>query len=447
MNKTIKIILGIFAVLILMMGAFAGGFVTRHALAQTSLFPGFADNPHPDISYTLPNDLSAPDTSSGDQTSGTPEDVQTLFAPFWETWHLIHKQYVSQPVDDVKLVEGAINGMLQTLDVGLNYYQNAEELKTSNEFLNGKNYEGIGAYVDTKGEYLTVISPIKGSPAAEAGLRPGDVVIAIDGKDMTGVNPEEARQKVMGPAGTDVTLTIVRKGEEQPIVVTITRAEIVTPLVESEMRPDDIAYVRLNTFGGTADQELRNALEELLAQNPKGLILDLRYNGGGYLDQGIAVASEFLPADISVVFERYSDGTMKENKSTGLGLATDIPMVVLVNEGSASAAEIVAGALQDLDRAKLVGITTYGKGSVQSVNPLSNEGSVAITSAEWLTPNKRLIQGIGLIPDVYIELTQADFEAGLDPQLDAAVETLLAILGNTPIPTSMPIPATATPVP
>jgi carboxyl-terminal processing protease len=122
-------------------------------------------------------------------------------------------------------------------------------------------------------------------------------------------------------------------------------------------------------------------------------------------------------------------------------------MVVLVNEGSASAAEIVAGALQDLDRAKLVGITTYGKGSVQSVNPLSNEGSVAITSAEWLTPNKRLIQGIGLIPDVYIELTQADFDAGLDPQLDAAVETLLAILGNTPIPTSMPIPATATPVP
>jgi carboxyl-terminal processing protease len=278
-------------------------------------------------------------------------------------------------------------------------------------------------------------------------LRPGDVVIAIDGKDMTGVNPEEARQKVMGPAGTDVTLTIVRKGDDQPIEVTITRAEIVTPLVESEMRSDDIAYVRLNTFGGTADQELRNALEELLAQNPKGLILDLRYNGGGYLDQGIAVASEFLPADISVVFERYSDGTMKENKSTGLGLATDIPMVVLVNEGSASAAEIVAGALQDLDRAKLVGITTYGKGSVQSVNPLSNEGSVAITSAEWLTPNKRLIQGIGLIPDVYIELTQADFDAGLDPQLDAAVETLLAILGNTPIPTSMPIPATATPVP
>lgn len=221
MNKTIKIILGIFAVLFLMMGAFAGGFVTRHALAQTSLFPGFADNPHPDVSFTLPN---IPDTPSNEQTSETPQDLKTLFVPFWETWHLIHKQYVSQPVDDVKLVEGAINGMLRTLDVGLNYYQNAEELKISDEFLNGKNYEGIGAYVDLKGEYLTVISPIKSSPAAQAGVRPGDMVIAIDGESMTGVDPEEARQKVMGPAGTDVTLTIVRKGQDQPIEVTITRA-------------------------------------------------------------------------------------------------------------------------------------------------------------------------------------------------------------------------------
>lgn len=444
MNKTVKIIFGIFAAFILLMGAFAGGFLTRHALAQTAMFPGFSNNPHPDISFALP---PTPVPPTSEQTNSTPEDLQTVFAPFWETWNLIHEQYVAQPVDDIKLVEGAINGMLQTLDVGLNYYQNAEELKITDEYLNGKNYEGIGAYVDTKGEYLTIISPIKGSPAAQAGLRPGDVVIAIDGEDMTGVIPEEARQKVLGPAGTDVTLTILREGEDHPIEVTITRAEIVTPLVESEMRDDGIAYVRLNTFGDTAGQELRKALEDLLAQNPNGLILDMRYNGGGYLDQGIAVASEFLPADTIVVYEKYGDGTLDEFKSSGIGLAAEIPMVVLVNEGSASAAEIVAGALQDYGRAKLVGITTYGKGSVQSVNHLSNGGSVAITSAEWLTPNKRLIQDIGLTPDVYVEFTEADFNADLDPQLDAAVETLLAILNNTPIPTSMPIPATATPVP
>ena len=442
MNKTTKIILGIFAALILLTGSFAGGFFTRHVLAQTGIFPGFSDSSHPDIS-NLP---VLPSVQSQDQNSATPQDLKTLFAPFWEVWNIIHQQYVTQPVDNAKLVEGAINGMLNTLDTGLNYYSNAEQLKQRNDFLNGKEYEGIGAYVDLSGDYMTIISPMKGSPAAKAGLRPEDKIIAIDGKDMTGVPTEEAHQKVLGPAGTDVTLTILRKNEARPFDVTITRAKIVVPLVESEMRSDGIAYVRLNTFGDTADQELKTAIQEMLAQNPKGLILDLRGNGGGYLDQGIAVASEFLPKNKVVVYQKYGDGSLQENMSTGDGVALDIPMVVLVDQGSASASEIVAGALQDYGRAKLVGTITYGKGSVQSINPLSDGGAVAITSAQWLTPNKRLIQGIGLTPDVNVELTQADFDAGLDPQLDAAVETLMAILNNTAIPTSMPTPAT-TPTP
>ena len=445
MSKTVKIIFGIFASLVLLTGSFAGGFITRHALAQSALFPGFSNNPHPDISFVLPP-TAAPPTS--EQTSTTPDGLQTLFTPFWEAWNLIHNQYVVQPVDDVKLMEGAIKGMLNTLDTGRNYFLNPDDLEREDAILNGKDYEGIGAYVDIKGEYLTIISPIRDSPAANAGLKPDDTVIAIDGQDMTGVLPEDARQKILGPAGTDVTLTILREGEELPFDVVITRAKITTPLVESEMRPDGIAYIRLNTFGDTADQELRTNLKELLAQNPKGLIFDLRYNGGGYLDQGIAVASEFLPAGQVVVYEKFGDGKILDNKSTGDGIALDIPMVVLVNEGSASASEIVAGALQDYGRAKLVGITTYGKGSVQSVNMLSdNKGMVAITNAQWLTPKQRLIQDIGLSPDVYVELTQADFDAGLDPQLDAAVETLNAVITNTAIPTSQPIPETATPVP
>lgn len=436
---------GIFTAIILLTGSFAGGFITRHVLAQSSVFPGFNDNSqHPDVTYSLP---PTPIPPTNEQNESTPSELQTLFVPFWEVWNIIHDQYIVQPVDNVKLMEGAINGMLETLDVGLNYYQNSEQLKVMDEFLNGKNYEGIGAYVDTKGAYLTIISPIKDSPAFEAGLHPNDQVIAIDGEDMTGVSPEDARQRVLGPAGTDVTLTILREGEDQPFDVVITRAKIITPLLDSEMRSDGIAYIQLNTFGESADKELHQALEELLVQNPKGLILDLRYNGGGYLDQGIAVASEFLPAEAMVVYEKSGDGTIKENKTSGTGIATDIPMVVLVNEGSASASEIVAGALQDYGRAKLVGVTTYGKGSVQSVNYLSNDGSVAITSAEWLTPNKRLIQDIGLTPDVYVELTQDDFDNRYDSQLEAAVQTLLAILDNTAIPTSMPIPATETPIP
>ncbi len=435
MNRTLKAILVTTVSLILLSGTFSAGFLVGHLMPFHGQIPSL-------------NDLVpfAPPTVSPEQQSATPADVQELFKPFWETWNLVHEQYVTQPVDDVKLMEGAIHGMLQTLDVGLNYYENAQAYADSTSYLNGKDYEGIGAYVDITGDYMTIISPIKGSPAEKAGLRAGDKVIAIDGEDMTGISPEAVRQKVLGPEGTTIVLTILRKSETKPFDVSITRAKITTPLVESEMRADGIAYVRLNTFGDSADSELRTAIEELLAQNPKGLILDLRYNGGGYLDQGIAVASEFLPDGKVVVYQKYGDGKLEEHKSTGNGVAVDIPMVVLVNEGSASASEIVAGALQDYGRAKLVGVTSYGKGSVQSVNPLDGGGVVAITSAQWLTPNQRLIQSVGLTPDVYVEFTQEDFDANRDPQLNAAVETLMAIVNGTPIPTSMPMP-TSTPVP
>ena len=434
MDKTFKAILVTTVSIILLAGTFSAGFLVGHLMPFGGQIPSLSD--------LVP---FAPPTVLPEQQAATPGDAQELFKPFWETWNLVHDQYVIQPVNDVKLMEGAINGMLQTLDMGLNYYENAEHYAKTSSYLNGKDYEGIGAYVDITGDYMTIISPMRGSPAEKAGLRAGDKVIAINGEDMTGVSPEAVRQRVLGPEGTTVTLTILRE-EEKPFDVTITRARITTPLVEYEMRSDNIAYVRLNTFGDTADSELRAAIEELLAQNPKGLILDLRYNGGGYLDQGIAVTSEFLPGGQVVVYQKYGDGKLEEYTSAGSGVAADIPMVVLVNEGSASASEIVAGALQDYGRAKLVGVTTFGKGSVQSVNMLSDGGVVAITSAQWLTPNQRLIQDVGLTPDVYVELTQEDFDAGRDPQLDAAVETLTALLNGSPIPTSMPFP-TSTSVP
>ena len=440
MNKSIKIALGCVTAIILLAGAFSGGFIAGHLMPATGFQLPLNNNNSVD--------LAPPPVVSSDQQNTAPANLQTLFKPFWETWNLIHQQYVVQPVDDVKLMQGAINGMLKTLDVGLNYYDNPDQLKQQNEQLNGKDYEGIGAYVDTKGNFLTIISPIKGSPAAKAGLRSGDEVIAIDGVDMTGTSPDDARLKVLGPAGTDVVLTILRSGEANPFDVKITRAKIVTPLVESEMLPSGYAHITLNTFGDTADQELRTAIQEMMTQNPKGLILDLRFNGGGYLYQGIAVASEFLPANKIVVYEKHADGSLQENYSTGNASALNIPLVVLVNSGSASASEIVAGALQDYGRAKLVGTQSYGKGSVQSINPLTDGGQVAITSAQWLTPNKRLIQGTGLTPDVYVEITQADLDANRDPQLDTAVETLNAMINNTALPTSQPTPAaTATTVP
>ena len=203
--------------------------------------------------------------------------------------------------------------------------------------------------------------------------------------------------------------------------------------------------MQITTFGDKTTAELKTTLETLMAQNPKGLILDLRNNGGGYLQTAVEVASQFLPKDQIVLYEQYGNGQKDSYTSLGGGLATDIPMVVLINEGSASASEIVAGALQDLGRAKLVGVVSYGKGSVQTWTELSNgQGAVRVTVAKWLTPSGRTIHKLGLTPDVYVSMTEEDYNNKLDPQLDAAIQTLLSMLAGTPIPTSMP---TVTPTP
>jgi carboxyl-terminal processing protease len=244
---------------------------------------------------------------------------------------------------------------------------------------------------------------------------------------MTGIPGELVRQKVLGPAGTEVTLTILR-GSEDPFDVKITRAKITIASVEGKMLGSNIAYIQLNTFGDTTTQELRATLKDLLAKNPKGIILDLRNNGGGYLDTAVDIGSEFIGSGV-ILYEKYGDGTLKEYKAKAGGQATDIPMVVLINEGSASASEILAGALQDDKRAKLVGVTSYGKGSVQEWIPLSNnEGAVRITIAKWLTPLKRTIDHIGLTPDVVVKITKDDVTAGRDPQLDTATKTLLEMI-------------------
>jgi carboxyl-terminal processing protease len=365
--------------------------------------------------------------------------LQTLFTPFWEAWNIIHDQYVDQPVDNIKLMQGAINGMMESLGDKHSTYMDPQTYKDANSELSGS-YEGIGAYVDTTTDYLTVISPIPGSPAEKAGIQAGDKIIKIDGEDMTGIDGELARRKVIGPAGSTVLLTVARKDAPEPLEFSITRDKIVIKSATGKMLENNIAYVQVNTFGENTTSELTATLTELMAQNPKGLILDLRNNGGGFLQTAVEVVSQFAPKGV-VLFEKYGDGKQNEYDVIPGGLATEIPMVVLINEGSASASEITAGALQDYGRAKLVGVVSYGKGSVQNWVPLSNDqGAVRVTIAKWYTPNDRTIEGKGLTPDVYVSMTQEDYKAKLDPQLDAAIQTLLAILDNTPLPTSMPTP-------
>jgi carboxyl-terminal processing protease len=290
-------------------------------------------------------------------------------------------------------------------------------------------YEGIGAWVDTDGKFLTIVAPMPESPAEKAGIRAGDVVIAVDGEDMTGIDPSLVVQRVLGPQGTTVRLTIQREGVEKPFDVDVMRDSINIPSVESRMLENGIAYVQLQTFGEETTRDLKRALAQLMQQDPRGLILDLRGNGGGYLTTAVEVTSEFLGEGI-VLTERFGDGREEVYRARPGGLATEIPMVVLVDAGSASASEIVAGALQDLGRAQLVGETTYGKGSVQDWVPLKNDqGAVRVSIARWYTPMDRMINDAGLAPDVEILLTEEDILAERDLQLDKAIELLLGVSG------------------
>jgi carboxyl-terminal processing protease len=335
--------------------------------------------------------------------------------------------------------------MMEALGDQHSSYLDPEMLKRVNEVLQGAEYEGIGAWVDPTQDYLTIISPMPGSPAEKAGLRPGDKVIAIDGEDMTGKGGEYARQRVLGPKGTVVRLTILRRGQTEPFDVEVVRAAIVTPSVAGRMLEEEgIAYIQLFTFGDSTYQETQRTLRNLLAQNPKGLILDLRNNGGGYRDTAIQVASQFIGKG-TIMLEEFGDGRKEAFEALRGGLATEIPMVVLINEGSASASEIVAGAIQDYGRGYLVGMQSYGKGSVQNYVELDdNQGAVRITVARWLTPLGRQIHGVGLRPDFPVEITDEDLAAGRDPQLDQAIAVLLQKL--TPPPTPIPSP-TPTPTP
>lgn len=419
MNKTLKYIFVILVIIVVALGSFAGGFITGHVIPIKNI-PGM---PEP---ITL-----APPTVTPQQQSATPSELQALFTPFWEAWTLVHDNYVDQPVDDVELMRGAINGMMEALGDQHSSYMNPKDFADANAGLDGE-YEGIGAYVDTTTEYLTITSPIPGSPAERAGLLPGDQVVAIDGEDMTGVNAEVARTKVLGPANTVVHLTILREGESELLEFDVTREKITIKSSTGRMLDNGIAYIQITTFGDKTTPELLAALKELMPQNPKGIILDLRNNGGGYLTTSVEVTSQFL-ADGVALYEQYGDGrrTTYEVQPGGLATDTNIPMVVLINQGSASASEIVAGALQDTGRAKLVGETSFGKGSVQNWIPLSGDnGAVRITIAKWLTPNENTIHEIGLTPDVFVERTEEDFEAKLDPQLDKAVEVLLEMIGK-----------------
>ena len=420
MKKSIWIIIGIVGGLVVIASAFSAGAIVGNLLVPQSSIPWF-----PNATQPAPYSPAEHAITTDSQAKLSPEE---LFFPFWEAWDIVHEQYIDQPVDDTVLMRGAISGMLDSLGDQHTSYVDPDQYMQANMSMDGE-YEGIGAWVDTGTEYLTIISPMPDSPAEKAGLLPGDEVIKIDGEDMTGLDGSLVIRKVLGPAGSKVILTIRREGEMELFDVTIIREKIIIHSVESKMLEDNIGYIQIITFGTDTRAELRDNLNSLLDQDPDGLIVDLRNNGGGFLQTAVTVASEFVGEGVILYEDFGSDEGLTEHKALKGGLATDIPLVLLVNEGSASASEIVAGAIQDNQRGPLVGATTFGKGSVQNWIELSdNQGAVRVTIARWLTPAERQIHEVGLTPKYLVEYTEEDYQNELDPQLDKAIEVLLQII-------------------
>lgn len=379
------------------------------------------------IGYGLGQSRWAPLNLTG-AASETPVDARAQFTPFWEVYDLINTEYFDQPVDQEQLVTGAIDGMLATLGDRNTTYMSPEEQESAVQSMQGE-FQGIGAEVESIDGFVTVVSPISGSPAEAAGIRPRDVILTADGTDLIGMDVGDAAAIIRGPAGTDVLLEIRR--EEEVFELVITRARIDLPSVSGEILPseetngEEIAYIRINRFAENTDDELEEILEEQVTSDLDGMIIDLRRNPGGSLDTVVNIADQFLP-DSNVLIERFGNGDERLFDATDRGLAEEIELVLLIDEGSASASEVLAGAVRDADRGVLIGVTSFGKGTVQNWSTLSNGGGVRITVARWLTPNGDWVHEVGLDPDIVIELPE-DFDSTSeeDPQLEAAIDYLL----------------------
>ncbi len=368
-----------------------------------------------------------------------PPTLDVDFSLFWDVWQRLGRLYIDRAaLDPQKMVWGAISGMVNSLGDPYTTYLPPKDNKDFKEDLGGQ-FEGIGAQLGMKENHVIVIAPLKGNPAESAGIRAGDYILKVDAVDTTGWSVTEAVNKIRGPRGTTVTLSILHDGESKPEDISIVRNTITVPSVESWIKspgeiseisgltfratPDRVAYIRLSRFGDHSNEDWGKAVAQIAAAGSgvAGLVVDLRNNPGGYLDGSVFIASEFLKSGI-VVSQVNSDGSKQDYPVMRRGRLLDIPLVVLINKGSASASEIVAGALRDHKRATLVGETSFGKGTVQTPEDLPDGSSVHITTGKWLLPNGDSISQKGIVPDVLVPMEETD--ATRDAQLARAIELL-----------------------
>lgn len=346
------------------------------------------------------------------------------FSLFWDAIEIIKSKYVNiNEVEDQQLLYGAVDGVVKSLGDDYSTFFEPSDAKKFEEDING-NFGGIGAEIGIRDGQLVIIAPLKGNPAEAAGLKPADKILEINGTSTVGIALDKAVKQIRGEVSTPVKLLIMRDSFKEPKEFTIVRQIIKIPTLDWKMLPGSILYVQLYNFNSNAPSLFYEAALGGILKGARGIVLDLRNNPGGYLDVAINIAGWFFDRGAVVVREQFYGGVADELRANGNGVLKNVPVVVIVNNGSASASEILAGALRDNRQVKIIGEKTFGKGTVQELQSLKDGSSMKISTAEWLTPNGGKINRQGLAPDYAVKITDEHTEKGLDPQFDKAVEVL-----------------------
>jgi carboxyl-terminal processing protease len=358
--------------------------------------------------------------------SSSPDFInQTIdFQLFWDVWKTVKEEYIEETISDEDLFYGAVSGLVQSLDDPYSVHFDPDLTNEFNRDLEGV-FEGVGMEISIKKDRLTIVAPLPGTPAEQAGLRPGDIVLQIDGQDTFDLRLDEAVRLIRGPKGSTVVLNVFSVGDDEARDVSVNRATIQVPSITWNTLEEEpgIIHLEIHQFNEKVVPEIRKSLSEIPKESIKGIVLDLRNNPGGFLETAVEVSSLWVE-DVLIVEQKARNGFSQKHNAHGTAYFKDIPTVVLINQGSASASEIVAGALQDYNKATVIGMKSFGKGSVQDYQILSDSSSLKLTVAKWFTPNGRSINEEGIDPDKEIERTPEDYDEDKDPQFDASIEML-----------------------
>ncbi len=394
--------------------SFFGGFYSGKSVQKNTCFAS------QDFVYL--NSAESKIASSSEATTTKLEDID--FSLYGQVWSVLSRDFVNKDkLDAQKMFYGSLRGLVSSMDDPYSVFMDPTETEAFVDDMAGT-FEGIGAEVALKNNFITIVAPLDGMPAQKAGLKAGDKILSVNSTSTEGLSTDATVRMIRGPKGTKVKLLIMRDGFTEAKTFEITREVINVKSIKIEFRKDGLAVLRISSFADDTLLLFEDAIKQIQEKKPKGLILDLRNNPGGYLDTAVAVASEWVSSG-RIVTEQFSDGSLKNYLSNGNGRLENIPTAVLVNGGSASASEIVSGAMLDLKRGTIIGEKTFGKGSVQTVRELPDGSSVKVTVAKWLTPAGNSINDTGITPTVEVKLSIDDFNKNLDPQLKKAVEVLL----------------------